>query len=90
MLLELKREVNLQSTSLVGYLLGTKFLSLGLREEDRKINKKIKKFDEWGINLIIKSLSEIDKAELKSSKRPPKNMIEALVSNEDEEDHFTC
>ena len=51
-LIKLKLDVNKQSTSKIGRLLGVRFLNLGLRSEDREINERIKKFNDWGIGFI--------------------------------------
>ena len=59
-LIQLKIDVNKQSASKIGSLLGSKFFKLGIRSEDQSINERIKKFNDWGVSYINKKINEIN------------------------------
>lgn len=56
-------------------LFGTKFLNLGIRANDRKINRKIKILEAFAKDLIEKRVEELKKSEPKENYT---DIIEAL------------
>jgi hypothetical protein len=53
-------ELFYQTIDPVSIILGVKFVELGLREKDRKCNKKLKAFREFVTNFVHNRLYEIE------------------------------
>ena len=62
-------------------VLGVKFLNLGLRQNDRDINRRIKKFEEWGNNYVSKKIQNAEANIEANPTKTPDNIIEAIVLN---------
>ena len=64
------------------FLLGIKFINLGLRKKDRLMNRKISMYEAWGRNVIDDKIASIkEKAERGELGKKPNDLIEAIVRN---------
>ena len=64
------------------FLLGLKFINLGIRKKDRVLNRKIAIYEAWGKKVIEDKIAGIkDKAERGELGKKPNDLIEAIVRN---------
>lgn len=77
---KLVSDLSQQSFYPINFLLGTKFLSLGLTQEQRDIEKRIQIYRKWGIEFIRKRMAEINaKLNFNAQNKIAADIIEALM-----------
>ena len=63
-------------------MLGPKFLDLGIREKDRKANKKLAIYEAWGKSVVGDKIQKLkEQMERGGLGEKPKDLIEAVYRN---------
>ena len=71
-----------QLFSFLGMAFGPKFIKLGIRKGDRKINDNIELFKGWGKQIITEKVEEIKHKHQKNQlEAKPQDLIEAITRN---------
>ena len=72
----------LRQRDFLQFILGARFIKLGLREKDRVMNRKTSIYDAWGRKVVEDKITAIkEKAERGELGKKPKDLIEAIVRN---------
>ena len=79
---EVLEELITQRQDPLYFLLGPKFLELGIRKKDRQMNRKVALYEAWGKKDVRDKVSEVKaKAERGELGEKPHDLIEAIVMN---------
>ena len=74
-MLDLNLDITEQCCDPLYYIFGKRYLDLEFTDKRRNLNKKLKKYKEWGINFIRERLEEIRE---EHHNKEPTNIIEAI------------
>lgn len=57
---KLVADISEQSFTAINFLLGVKFMSLGITKQQKDIEDRLKAYRNWGLELIRKRINEIN------------------------------
>ena len=74
-------DINDQSLEFLPFLLGPRYLNLGVWDSHRKINRKIRAYEKWCTSTMRKKIKECEASldENKNYDKKPEDLIEAML-----------